>query len=367
MSTEYRFITIIRGFSALLVVLNHLRSAYFIDFSQVENKNLLNSFFYFITGFGHYAVIVFFVLSGFLVTKSFLKTKEIKSYAFNRLIRLWLPLLPVLLFTFFLDSVSKSIDSTIFTGQYFNVMHSGPQPGQFSNSVITFIGNVFFLQSIFVEPFGSNGPLWSLSYEFWYYTLFPLMFFLFSASTKHISRILSTAALCLIVYMLPFYALVGYLCWLLGGFVNKFINYRLKYTLLSFIISLILFLVTVSLFRIKPDILGHSYIGDIVLSLIFSVVVLTSLRVKIKLNNFINRIVDFMSDVSYTLYIIHFPIVYLVFTLLYRGSKREFNLINLLGYFITLAAIYVVTYIFWYLFERNTEKLKLLMKERFFR
>src|SRR5262249_53262489 len=40
----------------------------------------------------------------------------------------------------------------------------------------TFVGNLLFLQTIFCTTFGSNGPLWSLSNEFWYYVLFPLGF-----------------------------------------------------------------------------------------------------------------------------------------------------------------------------------------------
>ena len=35
-----------------------------------------------------------------------------------------------------------------------------------------FIANLFMFQSFFVEPLGSNTPLWSLSYEFWFYIFF---------------------------------------------------------------------------------------------------------------------------------------------------------------------------------------------------
>lgn len=36
------------------------------------------------------------------------------------------------------------------------------------------VGNCFFMQTILVPVFGSNGPLWSLANEFWYYLIFPL-------------------------------------------------------------------------------------------------------------------------------------------------------------------------------------------------
>jgi peptidoglycan/LPS O-acetylase OafA/YrhL len=38
----------------------------------------------------------------------------------------------------------------------------------------TFVGNLAFLQTIAVPIFGTNGPMWSLANEFWYYLIFPL-------------------------------------------------------------------------------------------------------------------------------------------------------------------------------------------------
>ena len=34
--------------------------------------------------------------------------------------------------------------------------------------------NIFFLQGIYTPTFGTDGALWSLANEFWYYLLFPL-------------------------------------------------------------------------------------------------------------------------------------------------------------------------------------------------
>jgi len=38
-----------------------------------------------------------------------------------------------------------------------------------------FLVNGLFLQTILGPTYGSNGPLWSLAYEWWYYILFPLL------------------------------------------------------------------------------------------------------------------------------------------------------------------------------------------------
>ena len=68
---------LIRGVSALLVMSGHLRAALFKDFAELgNNASSLEKGFYFITGLGHQAVMVFFVLSGFFVGGSVLKSKN---------------------------------------------------------------------------------------------------------------------------------------------------------------------------------------------------------------------------------------------------------------------------------------------------
>jgi peptidoglycan/LPS O-acetylase OafA/YrhL len=37
------------------------------------------------------------------------------------------------------------------------------------------LGNLVFLQAILVPTWGSNGPLWSLAFEFWFYIWFPTL------------------------------------------------------------------------------------------------------------------------------------------------------------------------------------------------
>jgi len=61
------FLNIVRWVAALLVVLQHIRFLWFAEYANEQNKSSLIKIFYFFTGFGSEAVIVFFVLSGFLV------------------------------------------------------------------------------------------------------------------------------------------------------------------------------------------------------------------------------------------------------------------------------------------------------------
>jgi peptidoglycan/LPS O-acetylase OafA/YrhL len=172
----------IRGLAALSVLFYHVRYRFFLDYAEVVDPNVVAKLYYACTSFGHDAVMVFFVLSGFFISSSIrrdvlLNRWSWSRYASNRLIRLYVVLLPALGLTLFWDSLGMRWAGThaIYSGlaqqwthDFFNVSE------RLLPSV--FLGNLFFLQTIYVPPLGSNDPLWSLAYEFWYYLLFPLIY-----------------------------------------------------------------------------------------------------------------------------------------------------------------------------------------------
>jgi len=62
MKHEQRFLwlDLIRGFSALVVCSGHLRSVTLVDFPDIEGQiNVFQKAFYFVTGLGHQAVMIF--------------------------------------------------------------------------------------------------------------------------------------------------------------------------------------------------------------------------------------------------------------------------------------------------------------------
>jgi peptidoglycan/LPS O-acetylase OafA/YrhL len=170
---------LIRGSAALIVLLCHLRSLFFVDFPEVAGsfKPLLKPV-YLASNWGHYAVMIFFVLSGFLVggtvLRGWIERKFSWSlYATNRLARLWVVLIPALLLGAIWDHSRIHFFGTL--GIY------GLPPGSVDKFAVSpvagrvMLGNALFVQGILTTNFGSNGALWSLSYEFWYYVLFPLI------------------------------------------------------------------------------------------------------------------------------------------------------------------------------------------------
>ena len=63
---------LIRGGSALLVIVGHARNFLIVDSAEIINPTLLIKIFYLLTSLHHEAVMAFFVLSGYFVGGSVL-------------------------------------------------------------------------------------------------------------------------------------------------------------------------------------------------------------------------------------------------------------------------------------------------------
>ena len=169
----------------------------------------------------HQAVVVFFVLSGALVGGSVIRDQkrgvfQWDNYLIKRLSRLLTVLLPALIIGLLLDLLSvkmlshPSLNLLGLTKPHFNLGFS------------TFLLNLFFLQNLdstHVPSFGSNIALWSLSFEFWYYLLFPVLMFAVTRGTKE-SRIVYIVLGTVLSLLLWRDALLSFPVWLMGAAVS---------------------------------------------------------------------------------------------------------------------------------------------------
>lgn len=176
-----RALDVSRGLAALAVVVQHTRTYLFADLNLLRPQPLAVRAVYFLAGFGHAAVMAFFVLSGFLVGGSALAAIEEGRFSWRRYLlqrgtRLWIVLIPALALTALWDRAGLLIAvhpatlalharSDAFLGHSWTVEGHG---------LAAFVGNALFLMNLLVPTFGSNGSLWSLGNEFTYYVLFPL-------------------------------------------------------------------------------------------------------------------------------------------------------------------------------------------------
>jgi peptidoglycan/LPS O-acetylase OafA/YrhL len=221
-------LNLIRGLAAVAVLLSHVRHRFFLNYQDLVESDRLQQAFYVFTSFGHDFVMVFFVLSGFFISASVIRDCDrrrwsFKHYLTNRFVRLYVVLIPGLLLTVLWDFWGLDL----FGG---NAVYSGePQPWQNSYFAVAdrlgleaFLGNLFFLQTIYVPPFGSNEPLWSLSNEFWYYILFPCLWIaLFYRPVPRVQRLALLAASMVLMGALGLDIVLYFPIWLLGTLVSR--------------------------------------------------------------------------------------------------------------------------------------------------
>jgi peptidoglycan/LPS O-acetylase OafA/YrhL len=167
-----RALNVMRAGAAIVVCVGHVRG-YLLKPLAGHNYGPATSVMYALTSLGHGAVMVFFVLSGYFVGGSVIRGRARAAFRWStyltaRTLRLWLVLVPALVLTAILDRVGRHAypHTLLYNDTARAVTHSG---------LGDFLGNVFFLQSQIVPVYGSNGPVWSLGYEFAYYVLFPLI------------------------------------------------------------------------------------------------------------------------------------------------------------------------------------------------
>jgi peptidoglycan/LPS O-acetylase OafA/YrhL len=227
-TTASDHLNLIRGLASLAVVVYHIRYRFFLDYNDISSPDWLTKLFYGFTSFGHDAVIIFFVLSGFFISSSITASiREEKwswsNYLSSRLTRLYLVLIPGLLLTLFWDTLGLSLfgDHPIYTGQP-QVWKHDYFPVAERLTLETFVGNAFFLHTIYVHSYGSNDPLWSLAYEFWYYLLFPVAAIAFSRHYRT-PRITLTclAAIVIVVLLISQSMLIYFPIWLLGWLAGQ--------------------------------------------------------------------------------------------------------------------------------------------------
>lgn len=174
-------IDFLRWFAAAVVVIAHARFPLLKGYGALtpDERPLWVQGWYFVTGYFVEAVLVFFVLSGFLVggmvcARLARKSMDVGGYAIDRFSRLYTAFLPALLLTALLTWIGMTwFDGTgLYDASNPTFAEKGTAIDFGDNAGIgTFIGNLLMLQYYFVAPFGANPPLWTLSSEFWFYAV----------------------------------------------------------------------------------------------------------------------------------------------------------------------------------------------------
>ncbi len=212
---------LIRGVAALLVLLSHWKILFFIDYPQIPSHQLWFAIPYVVSDAGHQSVLIFFVLSGYLISGSIFRSLDRgqfqwRTYLTHRFVRLWVVLLPGLLLGGLWDWIGlhHAPSANLYYG--INAKSHAINVGH-TLTASAFFGNIAFLQTLIVPSFGSNGALWSLANEFWYYILFPLGWLAFRRDTPTFRRTLYGALLLSLAWFVRSSMLPLFPVWLAGS------------------------------------------------------------------------------------------------------------------------------------------------------
>ena len=304
------FLSASRWVAAFFVVIFHVFN---ISVSYSGPQGLLFRCVSFLCGFGHIAVIVFFVISGFLVGGGTILRLENKGfdlidYFIHRFARIYTVLLPALIACFMLDRLGITLfdGSEIYHGFYSN---------EYGNDLTThlglvaFIGNLLQLQTIAVSTFGSDGPLWSLANEWWYYVVFG--FFMVAYHRRSIfTRIFAGFVILAVVILLPPKISLWFVMWGIGAGIAVLDRYWAGFSFHFAATIALICLIVVRLTYRYMDTVNLDFILDLVVALGFSVALVSAKNHKGPQRFWaVNRR---LASFSYSLYLVHFPVMVFV-------------------------------------------------------
>lgn len=363
-------LNMLRGIAAFAVLFNHWRNIFFVNWSQVHHHSLVLTFFYWSSRFGHEAVIVFFVLSGYLIGRTVLRsiwtnTWSLKHYAFHRLVRLELVLIPALLLCWFWDKTGIRLFSPSPT--YLGTSGSAVLTYNISSwiSPHIFLGNLAFLQTILVTPFGSDNPLWSLANEFWYYALFPCLAIVLTRRFSWPCRVMYALCMFAISFFIGKWMFAGFFIWLLGVlliFLPKPQSLQSKHSSWLILAACVLIVVQLTL-TIAPRHIERGINTDYVLAILVMVLLYGLLHNPRPVSKLYRKFADQIAGFSYTLYLTHLP--FLVFFSAWVNHRRQPSAAGFVVPVGILCLTVAYSYVIAMIFERNTNRIRKRLESAF--
>lgn len=344
--THFYWLDLLRFVAAFAVVMCHFRGAFFMDYTSlpVEEQTVANFGFFALTRLGQEAVLIFFVLSGFLVGGRSIEkmcdgTFQGRNYAIDRFVRIMLPLASALLLY---------IPVTIWRGADI----------EWAN----WFGCWFSLQGIYTGA--CIEQLWSLAYEVWFYIIVLGVYLAISQKWKWGGYLL------LIVCSLVFTKLQTHylLIWMLGAFA--YIVRPQKFNLPIFLISILGICGMIVILQYTSG--GHVTAGwtsllptqnrqsqEVIYAIFCCLFVqqLILLEPKTAFSKGINTLGTKMAAFSYTLYLAH---VLVLRSLEYLGAPRSesINAYSVGLWLCWLMVALVVCYMLYLCFEKQTKVVK---------
>jgi peptidoglycan/LPS O-acetylase OafA/YrhL len=322
----------LRGLAALIIVIFHFMEIIFPDF----NNNLISH--------GYLAVDFFFCLSGFVIAYAYdsrIADMGLKTFIKVRLIRLQ----PLVI-------IGSVLGLLTFIFDPFNNLYA---TYGFKETALLFITSVFMIPypvmpERFFNLFSFNAPSWSLFWEYFANIIYATI--LFKATRKVLTSLVILGALALF-----------YIAWnygnLLGGWSGSTFFHGLARISFSFSIGMLIYrsnwiiknnlgLLGLSglllLVFFIPHFESYNYFIEPIL-VVFYLPVIVSLGAGASLTKNQNKINKFSGDISYPLYMVHYPFIWIFLSYVTEKepSKSELWWVIPIAVFLLICFAYLVS------------------------
>lgn len=353
---------ILRAIAILTVVLGHYRHA-------IEKYINVDLYMFFILD----GVTIFFVLSGFLIGGILIKIIDKKHFNKDELfkfwVRRWYRTLPTFLLVFFILIILNLFVNNSFPEKWFYYL--------------------FFIQNFFtVVPSSFFPEAWSLSIEEWFYLIIPTLLFVTFKFTSNVKKVLFFWIIVVIVFVTIYRTSKAislqcddFMCWVLNirqlvvtridsmmfGFLAAYLNFYyndlfLRKKTFYFILGFILIWI--------PQFFNYLYPTNFVVTNFFllpffsigTMLLLPKLLSIKKGDGFIYRFITMISLVSYSMYLLHWSVMYVfgwkIFRHLFPFFDQDTIYISFFRYGFLLSSTILLSIIVYKFFELPTLKLR---------
>ncbi|MCP9849785.1 acyltransferase [Cyanobium sp. Morenito 9A2] len=346
-----------RFLTAFLVVLCHARPDHWVGWSELNtfgHAGWAQLFFLSIRP-GRQGVVIFFVLSGYLVGGRVIERVNNHTFApgryfSDRVSRIYTPYLPALVLT---------VVCVYFAN------------GQLPRNILAQLScNAASFQEVFCAPLEGNPSLWSLSYEVWFYALAGVLAtFLsqFSMVKKTWKELALLAALGLITcWALSILNSVYLIAWLIGALVYRRPLFPASCLVnvgggLLLVVGIVLSQLGAALSKGVNEHQGLLYVlGTLLVSAAVALLLPALARPYGRLEG--SWLLDLgprLAAFSYTLYLVHYPVFYLM-----RSWHAPFTAFTVESFFLFWIKILISIITAWLMylgFERNTSHVRSLL------
>ena len=338
----------VRGVSAQLVLVGHSLS--FFGFYTAHPKLPI------IQNLG---VVIFFILSGFLIISTILRRGDgysFKDYFIDRFSRIYVAYIPALIFVLLMDRIFLGATNE-FTNQ---------------SDWFVFAGNTLMFQNHplinaispkEIEAFGSGRPFWTVAIEWWIYLLVGFVFIYLKTKKLFTPKNLF---LFLLVLIVPLYNIIGrgqglVITWIFGALVVYFatlnVKYNSKYILLLMGICCVAWLMRTLKFSEQDQYdMGISFIAAVFFLLLLKLAEVRNWATD--MNKHVKSFFILIANYSYSLYLVHYTIIIIL------GKYLPKNQNVFVQFAILFFTSNIIAFIFYSMTEKHTYRFKNFLKNR---